>query len=226
MAKKMKELNVRLVFCVVKMIEKLNLYHPLIIEGMGGYDPRDPSTVAEVITKQLQARWYAEPAPKPILLITQGDPYEANGISAITRVVADQLDISRALIFLDPEIADYHAPDADRYKVIFEISYSQMVGALQKQQPSIIENIETAVDDLLVEKNARRLRNEKPALPAYYRIFALLQEVTKASCKQICGSITIAHTSSEISDFSVSSFYRVGLDLGLINSKEMVPYKN
>ena len=208
------------------MIEKLSLYHPLIIEGMGGYDPRDPSTVAGVITKQLQARWSAEPAPKPILLITQGDPYEANGISAITRIVADQLDISRALIFLDPEIADYHAPDADRYKVIFEISYSRMVGALQKQQPSIIENIETAVDDLLVEKNARRLRNEKPALPAYYRIFALLQEVTKASCKQICGSITIAQTSSEISDFSVSSIYRVGLDLGLITSKEMVPYKN
>ena len=35
------------------MIEKLSLYHPLIIEGMGGYDPRDPYTVAEVITKQL-----------------------------------------------------------------------------------------------------------------------------------------------------------------------------
>ena len=41
------------------MIEKLSLYHPLIIEGMGGYDPRDPYTVAEVITKQLQARWSA-----------------------------------------------------------------------------------------------------------------------------------------------------------------------
>ena len=207
------------------MIEELSLYHPLIIEGMGGYDPREPSHVAAVIAKQLQARWLIEPAPKPILLTTQGDPYEPNGISAITRIVADQLDISRALIFLDPEIADYHAPDADRYKVIFEISYSRMVGALQKQQPSIIENIETAVDDLLVEKNARRLRNEKPALPAYYRIFALLQEVTKASCKQICGSITIAQTSSEISDFSVSSFYQVGLDLGLIDPKEMVPYE-
>ena len=208
-----------------EMIDTLSQYHPLIIEGMGGYDPRDPSTVAAVITKRLQAHWLSEPASKPILLVTQGDPYEANGISAITRVVADQLDISRALIFLDPEIADYHAPDADRYKVIFEISYSQMVGALQKQQPSIIKNIETAVDDLLVEKNTRRLNNERPALPAYYRIFALLQEVTKVSCKQICNGITIAHTSSEISDFSVSSFYRVGLSLGLIDPKEMVRYE-
>ena len=206
------------------MIEELNLYHPLIIEGMGGYDPRDPSPVAAVIAKQLQARWLIEPAPKPILLITQGDPYEPNGISAITRIVADQLNISRALIFLDPGIADYHAPSADRYKVIFEISYSQMVSALQKEQLSIIKNIETAVDDLLAEQNARRLNNERPALPAYYRIFALLQEVTKVSCKQICGGITIAHTSSEIADFSVSSFYRVGLDLGLIDPKEMVPY--
>ena len=99
-----------------------------------------------------------------------------------------------------------------------------MVSALQKEQLSIIKNIETAVDDLLAEKNARRLNNERPALPAYYRIFALLQEVTKLSCKQICGGITIAHTSSEIADFSVSSFYRVGLDLGLIDPKEMVPY--
>ena len=208
----------------VRMIDTLSLYHPLIIEGMGGYDPRAPSTVAAAIAKQLQARWLIEPAPKPMLLITQGDPYEPNGISAITRIVADQLNISRALIFLDPGIADYHAPSADRYKVIFEISYSQMVSALQKEQPSIIKNIETAVDDLLAEKNARRLNNERPALPAYYRIFALLQEVTKVSCKQICGGITIAHTSSEISDFSVSSFYRVGLDLGLIDPKEMVPY--
>ena len=210
----------------VRMIDTLSLYHPLIIEGMGGYDPRAPSPVAAAIAKQLQARWLIEPAPKPILLITQGDPYEANGISAITRIVADQLSISRAMIFLDPEIADYHAPNADRYKVIFEISYSQMVSALQKQQPSIIKNIETAVDDLLMEKNARRLKNNRPALPEYYRIFALLQEVTKVSCKQICGGITIAHTSSEISDFSVSSFYRVGLNLGLIDPKEMVPYEH
>ena len=207
-----------------EMIDTLSQYHPLIIEGMGGYDPRDPATVAAMITKQLQARWFAEPASKPILLITQGDPYEANGISAITRIVADRLDISRALIFLDPEIADYHAPDADRYKVIFEIAYSQMVDELQKERPAIVETIASAVDHLLLEKNARRLRNEKPALPAYYRIFALLQEVTKVSCKQICNGITIAHTSSEISDFSVSSFYRVGLDLGLIDPCEMVPY--
>ena len=206
------------------MIETLGKYHPLIIEGMGGYDPRDPSNVAAIITKQLQARWSAEPASKPLLLVTQGDPYEASGISAITRIIADRLDISRALIFLDPEIADYHAPNADRYKVIFEIAYSQMAAELQKQQPSTVKNIETAVDDLLVEKNARRLKNEKPALPAYYRIFALLQEVAKVSCKQICNSVTIAHTSGEISDFSVSSFYRVGLDLGLIDACDMVPY--
>ena len=101
-----------------------------------------------------------------------------------------------------------------------------MAAELQKQQPSIIANIEEAVDDLLMEKNARRLKNNRPALPEYYRIFALLQEVTKVACKQICSSITIAHTSSEISDFSVSSFYRVGLDLGLIDPKEMVPYEH
>ena len=59
----------------------------------------------------------------------------------------------------------------------------------------------------------------------YFRHFALLQEVTKAACLQICGEITIAHTANTISEFSVTSFYEVGLQLGLINQTDhMVSY--
>ena len=41
---------------------------------------------------------------------------------------------------------------------------------------------------------------------------------------EICGEVTIAHTSREISPFSITSFYEVGLGLGLICEKDMVPY--
>ena len=52
----------------------------------------------------------------------------------------------------------------------------------------------------------------------------MLQETTKAACKQLCGGITIAHTSREINQFSVTSFYQVGLALGLIDAADMVPF--
>jgi len=58
----------------------------------------------------------------------------------------------------------------------------------------------------------------------YYRDFALLQEITKIGCKQICGTITIVHTSADLDDYSVSSFYRVGLELGLIDAADMVAF--
>ena len=205
-------------------IELLGCHHPLVVEGMGGYDPRDPVPVASAIVRQLQVRWSADPPRKPVLLVTQGDPYEERGISAITRLVADGLGISRALIFLDPSIADYHTLNADRYKVICEIAFSTMVNALHAAMPDAITTIQALVDKQLTAKNAQRAAAGKPALQDYYRDFALLQEVTKVGCKQICGGVTVAHTSSEIADFSVSSFYRVGLNLGLIDASEMVPF--
>jgi hypothetical protein len=208
------------------MTQKLQSYHPLVIEGMGGYDPRKPAPVASLILTQLQERWLVDPPSKPILLITQGDPHEERGISAVTRLVADGLGIFRAMTFLDTNIADYHAPNADRYKVIIEIPYSTLANTLQTGIPGALETIEDSVDESLAEKNAKRADQGKPPLQDYYRDFALLQEVTKVACKQICGCLTVAHTSSDISEFSVSSFYRVGLASGLIDANEMVPYSD
>jgi len=62
-------------------------------------------------------------------------------------------------------------------------------------------------------------------MQSYYRDFARLQEVTKAACNSICGEITVAHTSAEISPYSVTSFYEVGLDLGLIDANQIVSYQ-
>ena len=121
-----------------ELIEKLQSYHPLVIEGMGGYDPREPEPVASLVVARLKEHWLVDPPLKPILLITQGDPYEKKGISAITRLVADKLEIVRALIFLDPNIADYHAPNADRYKVIMEIPYTAVANTLRASEIVLI----------------------------------------------------------------------------------------
>jgi hypothetical protein len=206
-------------------VESLAHYHPLIIEGMGGYDPRDPEPVAKQITSQLRARWQAQPPTKPIILVTQGDPIEERGISAITRGVAAALNLPRAMVFLDPAIADYHKPNADHLGVILETPYSALTSLLERERAGVMSTLEQAIDAALASKNEQRKREGKGPMQSYYRDFARLQEVTKAACNSICGEITVAHTSAEISAFSVTSFYEVGLDLGLIDANQIVSYQ-
>ena len=206
------------------MIDALGGYHPLIIEGMGGYDPRDPEPIASRIVSHLRARWQAQSPTKPVILVTQGDPIEERGISAITRYVADELDVPRAMAFLDPAIADYHKPNADHKGVILEIPYSLFTSLLEDALSGYIVKLEQAIDKELAEKNAQRERESKECMQSYYRDFALLQEVTKAACNRICGEITVAHTSAEISPYSVTGFYTVGVALGLIDADQIVPY--
>ena len=189
---------------------------------MGGYDTRDPAPVALQITRQLRDRWQAQPPAKPVILVTQGDPREERGIAAITRHVAEELGIPRAMAFLDPSIADYHKPNADQHGVILEIPYSLLASELEKARPGVMIALEQAVEVSLAEKNVQRQREGKAALQSYYRDFALLQEVTKAACQCICGELTVAHTSGQVSPFSVTSFYQVGLDLALISPHQIM----
>ena len=206
------------------VIDALAQYHPLIIEGMGGYDPREPAPVAMQIVSQLHDRWRERPLAKPVILVTQGDPLAARGISAITRHVTDELDIPRAMAFLDPDIADYHKPNAAHHGVILEIPYSLLTKVLENKHLGVMAALEQAVDRALVEKNQQRDIAGKGALQSYYRDFALLQEVTKATCNVICGALTVAHTSAKISPHSVTSFYRMGVALGLIGAEQIMPY--
>ena len=203
-------------------IESLAQYHPLIIEGMGRYDPRDPEPIARQIVSKLRDRWQAQPLAKPVILVTQGDPLEERGISAITRHVADKLDVSRAMVFLDADIADYHKPNADHYRVMLEVRYSALTRVLDNEGPRAMSALEQAIDSALAEKNQQRERQGKGALQSYYRDFALLQEVTKAACNMICGDLTVAHTSADISPFSVTSFYQVGVALDLISAAQIM----
>ena len=206
------------------VIDALAQYHPMIIEGMGGYDPRDPEPIALQLASQLRNRWQANPPTKPVILVTQGDPIEERGISAITRYVADELGIPRAMAFLDPAIADYHKPNADHHGVISEIPYSLLTTVLESKHLGVMRSLEQAIDSALVEKNQQREIEGKGSLQSYYRAFALLQEVTKAACHMICGDLTVAHTSPEISSFSVTSFYEVGVALGLVDAEQIMPY--
>ena len=131
--------------------------HPLIIEGMGAYDPRDPSLVASRLASALKPRLDSRlDGTKPVLLITQGDPLAERGISAITRALASELNVQRGLVVLDAEVADYHTRDADRENTILELKYSELLEYVDE------ERIEAAVDEALGRKNNDRLgRGEK-----------------------------------------------------------------
>lgn len=207
------------------LVDVLAGCHPLIIEGMGGYDPRDPEPIARQIASQLRERWQVELPTKPVILLTQGDPIEERGISAITRGVASILELPRAMAFLDPSIADYHKPNADHHGVILEIPYSALTSLLERQRAGVMSMLEQAIDAALAKKNQQRETEGKAPLQSYYRDFALLQEVTKAACNAICGDLTVAHTSAEISPFSVTSFYEVGVAMRLIDAAQIVPFE-
>ncbi|UQG55382.1 MULTISPECIES: shikimate kinase [unclassified Marinobacter] len=207
------------------LLLSLGHYHPVVVvvEGMGGYDPRDPVVVAAEVSERIMSYWGQKQIQKPKFLITQGDSLEGRGISAITPLVAARFGLSRGLVCLDERIAEYHSPNADRDNVILELKYSQLVDVLNHSRPGIMERLERAIDDRIERKSQKRKALGENPLKDYFRDFALLQEVTKAACSHLCRGITVAHTSSEISEFSVTSFYTVGLELGLVDPDDMVP---
>ena len=208
-----------------ELMERLRTHHPLVIEGMSGYDPRAPEPVASHIVDRLTAHWHANPYRKPIALITQGDPIEERGISAITRLVSESLSVPRFMIYLDPYIADYHLKDADQYRVELTLPYSALLDHLATIHPNSEALLTERIKRLIDAKNRTRKELGKPPLQSYYRDFALLQEVTKAACRSLCGDITIIHTSAVIPPFSVSSFFEVGLDLGFIHPDDMIAFE-
>ena len=104
------------------------------------------------------------------------------------------------------------------------MKYSDLVSELTKVVPGCMGLLASAIDQQILTKNDHRARLGKAPLKDYFRDFALLQEVTKAFCSQRCSGITIIHTSTNISEFSVTSFYTVGVALGLIDLANMVAY--
>ena len=191
-------------------LTKLKDFAPIVVEGgTGRRDQRDPAEVARRVAAALR------PHARNAILVTQGDPLEPTGISAITRIVAEELAIPRALVTLPATIDPEHALNAPREGVVLEVGYDALAASLEN-----LAALETAIDAALAAKKRAR---ERPLAP-YYRDYALLQEVTKSAMRSICGSLTLAHTDSEIPGDSVTSFYDVGLDLGLYARGDLVPY--
>jgi hypothetical protein len=215
----------------------LSPFHPLLIEGPST-DARDSSQVTVNIVSNLRRHWNERGITKPILLITQGDPLAETGISAISRRVADELGLKRCLVCLDAEIDSQHSVLADRHDVLYELKYSQLVDILNngseqhmlegengESEQLLADRLTDAIDDRISYKNSKRKSMGKEPLASWCRKYALLQEVTKCAFKKICGEVTIAHTLENVPEFGVTSFYEVGLHMGLINGEEdMVAY--
>lgn len=205
------------------LLEVFKQYHPLFVEGMSGYDPRDPDRVATSVVASVRKHWVTHPPTKPVLLMLQGDPLTERGISAITRRVANALCVPRALIVLDEAIADYHSPNADRGNVVLETRYSVVAAWLESYKPGILDRVDNGIQALIQEKNREREVFGKPPLADYFPLFAMLQEVAKGAFSALCGEMTLVHTSREVVAASVSSFYTVGLALELYSPHCIAP---
>ena len=103
---------------------------------------------------------------------------------------------------------------------------SLLISKLNEEDDSVISSISSLVDTFLQNKMEKRLGEGKQPLPEYYRDFAMLQEVTKVACKVICGALTVAHTSIDFNEYSVSSFFRVGIELGMIDYSDIMGFSS
>lgn len=184
-------------------------------------DARDPLLVGRRVAALLRQHWESQPAPGNKVLVVQGDPLTARGISAITRVVAEELGLPRCLITLDARIDPEHRPNADTLGVTIELTYSDVAKTLEDVE---LAALGSAIDAALTSKSRERERIEGRPLASYYSDYARLQEVSKAALRRACGSMTLAHTAAEISPFSVTSFYEVGLAQGGYARGDIVAY--
>jgi len=207
----------------------LSPFHPLLIEGHSR-DSRDPTIVGQQLVKNIKNNWKERNITKPPILITQGDPLTETGISAITRIVANELDIKRCLVCLDDHIDSEHSVLADRHDVIYELRYSQLVDILDGDTCTNGDELKSkqlteAIENRIAIMNKKRASLGKDKLADWYIKYALLQEITKTAFKSISGEVTVAHSVDEINEFSVTSFYEIGLELGLIDdNNDMVYY--
>ena len=114
------------------------------------------------------------------MIVIQGDPYTEHGISAITRVVSEDLQLPRCLITLDADFDPTHAPNADRLGVTTELSYSAVAASLV---PADLDRLSAAIETALDGKRRER-EAEGRTIPSYFLQYALLQEASKAALQR------------------------------------------
>ena len=204
-------MQIQLLKSVEEIASALENFDPILIEGPGPSDKgREVSIVASNIIFSLRKRDLKNP-----IVVTQGDPMADRGIAAISRIVSDELNVPRCVFCLDENIDVTHAKEADRYKVIYESKLSNLMKCISGD--STRDRIQKNVKEKVIQYKSED----------WVEKYALLQEVCKVALKSICGSVTIVHTVSNPTEFSVTRFFQVGIDLGLIDEKyDMVKYQD
>jgi hypothetical protein len=168
----------------ISITEAISPFHPVLVEGHSR-DVRDPRIVANRIVSNLRRHWSVRgsrsdqagvvSSMKPRILVIQGDPIEERGISAITRIVAEEMGIDRCLVCLDEEIDPEHSVLADRVGVAYELRYSSLLGILEDGGGDAVERLCRAVDAKLATKNVQRNALGMQDMADSYRKWALLQ---------------------------------------------------
>jgi hypothetical protein len=129
--------------------------------------------------------------------------------------VAKGLNIQKCLVCLDEDMDLNHAKYANKEHVQLECRFHVLLDDNGIKEDSTSQ-IRAAIEEAFHAKNNARLQHGFSSLHDYTIMYACLQEITKAKIKEITGEITVSHTSNDISESSVTSFYKVGLDLGII----------
>ncbi len=195
----------------------LTKYHPILIEGPGPSDERDAKVVASIVLYNIRRHFKLKPRAnkKPLLLITQGHPIASTGVSAISRIVAKELKIERCLVYLDEDTDPTHRENADDQNTKHEIKLSEIQSMMLNKSRHDFMRIVDGVSSKANKYKSSHLDEQ----------FALLQELTKATLKKVCGAVTIAHTLPEPTKHRITKFHCVGIDLGLIDKEsDMVKY--
>ena len=147
------------------------------------------------------------------------------GISALTRLVSDELDIPRALIFWILTLLII--TDQVLTVIILYLKYHiHLCRDGWKNTVRILwRKYLSRLGCRLQRKTICGRKNKNPFCPNIFRL-CNAPRGDQNNCKQICGGVTIAHTSQEISPFSVTSFFEVGLTLGLIGEEDMISFSD
>merc|ERR1712113_997878 len=98
----------------------------------------------------------------------------------------------------------------------------------QQQQKSkfttTMKELKETINSTFAKLNQKLRAQGKKPMDENNKNYVLLQEVTKASIREICGDLAVVHTHRRISKFSVTGFYKVGLELGTVQESQIIPY--
>lgn len=132
------------------------------------------------------------------------------------------------------QLMEYLSQEDEKARDQYASESNNEENAHVKTIPSLPETIEESIDHRMETLTMEAHRQSKssngqstvkaPRLST--KQYAMLQEVTKSVFRKLCGEITVIHTieRERIPPWSVTGFYPVGLNLGLIKEDEYICY--